>query len=282
MLRNNPEALIPALFNNIIQGNLIVAEISQYKVHFVGAGPGDAELITVKGARLLSAADVVVYTGSLVDRELVKRYAPNARFYDSASMNLEETTAALADAVVAGQRAVRLHTGDPSIYGAIQEQMAELDKLGISYDVVPGVTSAFAAAAALKQELTLPSVTQTVIITRLAGRTPVPEREKLSEVARIGATMVIYLSVGMIEEVVSELLHGAYNPATTVAVVAKASWQDEQIIEGTLADIAEKVKAAGIGKQALIIVGDVLKARKEGIPELSKLYDKNFSHGFRA
>ena len=258
-----------------------MTEQNTYKVHFVGAGPGDAELITVKGARLLSVADVVVYTGSLVDRELVKRYAPNARFYDSASMNLEETTAALAEAVVAGQRAVRLHTGDPSIYGAIQEQMAELDKLGIGYEVIPGVTSAFAAAAALKQELTLPSVTQTVIITRIAGRTPVPEREKLSAVAAIGATMVIYLSVGMIAEVVAELLHGAYTPATAVAVVAKASWQDEQIIEGTLADIAEKVKTAGIGKQALIIVGDVLKARREGVPEQSKLYDKNFSHGCR-
>lgn len=259
-----------------------MTEADRYKVHFVGAGPGDAELITVKGARLLSEADVVVYTGSLVDQELVKRYAPNARFYDSAAMNLEETTAALAETVVAGQRAVRLHTGDPSIYGAIQEQMAELDKLGISYEVIPGVTSAFAAAAALKQELTLPSVTQTVIITRIAGRTPVPEREKLSAVAGIGATMVIYLSVGMMEEVVSELLQGAYTPATSVAVVAKASWQDELIIEGTLADIAEKVEAAGIGKQALIIVGDVLKARSEGVPELSKLYDKKFSHGFRA
>jgi precorrin-4/cobalt-precorrin-4 C11-methyltransferase len=251
-------------------------------IHFIGAGPGDVELITVKGARLLSEADVVVFTGSLVDLELVKRYAPDARFYDSASMNLEETTAALAEAVAHGKRAVRLHTGDPSIYGAIQEQMAELDRLGIVYEVIPGVTSAFAAAATLKQELTLPSVTQTVIITRIAGRTPVPEREKLSEVARIGATMVIYLSVGMVDEVVSELLQGAYTPATPVAVVAKASWKDEQIIEGTLSGIAEKVKAAGIGKQALIIVGDVLKARKEGIPELSKLYDKNFSHGFRA
>ena len=146
----------------------------------------------------------------------------------------------------------------------------------------PVHAEAMQEAAALKQELTLPSVTQTVIITRLAGRTPVPEREKLSAIAQIGATMVIYLSVGMIEEVVSELLQGAYLPATTVAVVAKATWADEQIIEGSLADIAEKVKAAGIGKQALIIVGDVLKARKEGIPELSKLYDKNFSHGFRA
>lgn len=254
----------------------------QTSVHFVGAGPGDAELITVKGARLLSEADVVVYTGSLVDRELVKKYAPTARFYDSAAMNLQETTATLAEAVAAGERAVRLHTGDPSIYGAIQEQMVELDRLGISYQVIPGVTSAFAAAAALKQELTLPSVTQTVIITRIAGRTAVPEREKLSAVAAIGATMVIYLSVGMIDEVVSELLQGAYTPATTVAVVARASWEDEQIIEGNLADIAAKVKAAGISKQALIIVGDVLKARRDGVPELSKLYDKSFSHGFRA
>jgi precorrin-4/cobalt-precorrin-4 C11-methyltransferase len=257
-------------------------DMNEKMVHFIGAGPGDAELITVKGARLLADADVVVYTGSLVDRELVKRYAPDARFYDSASMNLEETTRALADAVVEGKRVVRLHTGDPSIYGAIQEQMVELDRLGIGYEVVPGVTSAFAAAAALKQELTLPSVTQTVIITRIAGRTPVPEREKLSKVAEIGATMVIYLSVGMIEEVAAELLQGAYTGATPVAVVAKASWNDEQIIEGSLSDIAGKVKSAGIGKQALIIVGDVLKARREGVPELSKLYDKNFSHGFRA
>lgn len=270
------------VFNRRIQRKFILTKTIQNTVHFVGAGPGDVELITVKGARLLSEADVVVYTGSLVDLQLVKRYAPDASFYDSASMNLEETTAALAEGVVAGKRVVRLHTGDPSIYGAIQEQMAELDRLGISYEIVPGVTSAFAAAATLKQELTLPSVTQTVIITRIAGRTPVPEREKLSEVARIGATMVIYLSVGMIDEVVFELLQGAYTLMTPVAVVARASWRDEQIIEGDLSNIAGKVKSAGIGKQALIIVGDVLKARREGVPELSKLYDRNFSHGFRS
>ena len=250
-------------------------------VHFVGAGPGDAELITVKGARLLKEADVVVFAGSLVDRELVRTYAPSARVWDSAGMTLEETTRVLAEAVLAGQRVVRLHTGDPSIYGAIQEQMAELDRLGIGYEVVPGVTSAFAAAAALKQELTLPEVTQTVIITRLAGRTPVPEREKLPAIAAIGATMVIYLSVGMIAQVVEELLAGAYNPETPVAVVAKASWPDEQIISGTLADIAVKVQEAGIGNQALIIVGDVLKARQEGLPALSRLYDSTFSHGCR-
>ena len=252
-----------------------------HKVYFIGAGPGDAELITVKGARLLHEADVVVYAGSLVDRELVRTHAPQARVYDSAGMTLEETTQVLAEAVVAGQRVVRLHTGDPAIYGAIQEQMAELDRLGIDYAVVPGVTSAFAAAAALRQELTLPEVSQTVIITRLPGKTPVPERERLAEIAKIGATLVIYLSVSMIEQVVAELLQGAYTPATPVAVVAKASWPDEQTVEGTLADIAAKVRAAGIAKQALIIVGDVLNARREGLNAKSLLYDKEFSHEYR-
>ena len=145
----------------------------------------------------------------------------------------------------------------------------------------PVVTSAFAAAAALKQELTLPEVSQTVIITRLAGRTPVPEREQLRDIARIGATLVIYLSVGMVDQVVAELLQGAYTPATPAAVVARASWSDQQIVEGTLADIAAAVQAAGIGKQAVIIVGDVLKARREGLAAVSKLYDQNFSHEFR-
>ncbi|HXV20667.1 MAG TPA: precorrin-4 C(11)-methyltransferase [Desulfuromonadales bacterium] len=251
------------------------------KVHFIGAGPGDAELITVKGARLLREADVVVYAGSLVDRELVRTYAPQAQVWDSAGMTLEETTKVLAEAVTAGKKAVRLHTGDPAIYGAIQEQMAELDRLGIGYAVVPGVTSAFAAAAALGQELTLPEVSQTVILTRIAGRTPVPEREKLSEIARLGATLVIYLSVSMVEKVVAELLQGAYTPETPVAVVAKASWPDEQLVEGTLADIAEKVRAAGIDRQALILVGDVLAARREGMKAKSLLYDRGFSHGFR-
>ncbi|HEU0264665.1 MAG TPA: precorrin-4 C(11)-methyltransferase, partial [Geobacterales bacterium] len=239
------------------------------------------ELITVKGARLLREADLVVYAGSLVDRELVRTYAANAQVYDSAGMTLEETTSVMAEALAAGQRVVRLHTGDPSIYGAIQEQMAELDRLGIGYQVIPGVTSAFAAAATLKQELTLPEVSQTVIITRLAGRTPVPERERLSELARCGATMVIYLSVGMIEEVVGELLSGAYTSETPVAVVARASWPDEQVVTGTLADIADTVRQAGIGKQALIIVGDVLRARSEGLAALSKLYDPSFSHEYR-
>jgi precorrin-4/cobalt-precorrin-4 C11-methyltransferase len=250
-------------------------------VHFIGAGPGDAELITVKGARLLRQADVIVYAGSLVDRQLVDTYAPQAEIFDSAVLTLEQTTALLADGVLAGKAVVRLHTGDPAIYGAIQEQMAELDRLGIPYEVVPGVTSAFAAAAALKQELTLPEVSQTVIFTRRAGRTPVPEREKLAEIAGLGATLVIYLSVSMIEEVVQELLLGAYTQDTPAAVVARASWPDEQIIEGTLADVAEKVRSAGIARQALIIVGDVLAARKQGLHAKSLLYDRDFEHGYR-
>lgn len=258
-----------------------VSSVAKEKVYFVGAGPGDAELITVKGARLLREAEVVVFAGSLVDRELVRTYAPNAEVHDSAGMILEETTSILANAVADGKKVVRLHTGDPSIYGAIQEQMALLDELGIDYEVVPGVTSAFAAAAALRQELTLPEVSQTVIVTRLAGKTPVPERESLSEIAKIGATLVIYLSVAMMEKVVAELLAGAYTTETPAAVVAKASWPDEQVVEGTLADIADKLRAAGIGKQAIIIVGDVLRARREGLAAVSKLYDKEFSHEYR-
>jgi len=251
------------------------------KVHFIGAGPGDPELITVKGARLLREAKVVIYAGSLVDRELVRSYAPHAEVYDSSAMTLEETTSAIAEALLADKSVVRLHTGDPSIYGAIQEQMAELDRLGIEYDVVPGVTSAFAAAAALKQELTQPEVSQTVIFTRIEGKTPVPERESLSEIAKIGATLVIYLSVSMIDQVVAALLEGVYTSETPVAVVYRASWPDERILEGTLEDIAQKVQDAGIGKQALILVGDVLRARKEGMKAKSLLYDKEFSHGCR-
>ncbi len=251
------------------------------KVHFIGAGPGDPELITVKGARLLGEADLVIYAGSLVDRELVRRYAPTAEVHDSSSLTLEETTGLIAEAMISDWRVVRLHTGDPSIYGAIQEQMAELDRLGIDYAVIPGVTSAFAAAASLKQELTLPEMSQTVILTRMEGRTPVPERESLREIAKTGATLVIYLSVSMIGKVVEELLEGAYALQTPAAVVSRASWPDELIIRGTLADIAGLVTNAGIDRQAVILVGDVLNARTHGLKTTSLLYDKNFSHGCR-
>ena len=251
------------------------------RISFVGAGPGAADLITIRGARLLRHADIVIFAGSLVDRELVKFYATRAEIFDSAGMTLEEVIAVMVAAVVSDRSVVRLHTGDPSIYGAIQEQMEALDRLEIDYQVVPGVTSAFAAAAALKQELTLPEVSQTVIITRIEGRTPVPEREQLRAIARLGATMVIYLSVGMVEKVVAQLLEGAYTAATPAAVVCRASWEDELIIQCTLAELAEKVHEAGIDRQALIIVGDVLAARREGLKAKSLLYDSGFSHGFR-
>ncbi len=250
-------------------------------VSFVGAGPGAADLITLRGARLLKHADVVIFAGSLVDRKLVQLYATRADVYDSAGMTLSEVITVIMDSLAADRSVVRLHTGDPCIYGAIQEQMEALDRLGIEYQVVPGVTSAFAAAAALKQELTLPELSQTVIFTRIEGRTPVPERERLGEISRIGATMVIYLSVGMIENVVEQLLEGVYTLATPAAIVSRASWDDEQIVKGTLADIAEKVRTAGIDRQALIIVGDVLAARREGLKARSLLYDGDFSHGFR-
>ena len=251
------------------------------RVSFVGAGPGAADLITIRGARLLRHADVVIFAGSLVDRKLVQLYATRADIFDSAGMTLTEVLSVMMDAVASGRSVVRLHTGDPSIYGAIQEQMEALDRLEIDYQVVPGVTSAFAAAAALKQELTLPEVSQTVIITRIEGRTPVPEREQLSAIARLGATMVIYLSVAMVEKVVEQLLQGAYTIATPAAVVCRASWDDELIIHCTLAELAEKVHGAGIDRQALIIVGDVMAARREGLKAKSMLYDGEFSHGFR-
>jgi len=250
-------------------------------VSFVGAGPGAADLITIRGARLLRHADVVIYAGSLVDRELVRRYAASADVFDSAGMSLPEVLEVMTAAVVDGKSVVRLHTGDPAIYGAIQEQMQALDEFGIEYTVVPGVTSAFAAAAALKQELTLPEVSQTVIFTRMEGRTPVPENEQLHKIAALGATLVIYLSVGMIDKVVAQLLQGAYLPETSAAVVCRASWEDEQIVRGTLADIADMVREAGIDRQALIVVGDVLAARREGLKAKSLLYDREFSHGFR-
>lgn len=251
------------------------------RVSFVGAGPGAADLITVRGARLLRQADVVIFAGSLVDRKLVQQYALRADIYDSAAMTLPEVITVMMDAVASEKEIVRLHTGDPSIYGAIQEQMEALDRLGIEYQVVPGVTSAFAAAASLKQELTLPELSQTVIITRIEGRTPVPEREQLRAIAQIGATMVIYLSVGMIEKVVDQLMLGAYTGATAAAVVCRASWDDEHIIRCSLADLAQLVREAGIERQAMIIVGDVLAARRDGLKAKSLLYDSGFAHGYR-
>lgn len=247
------------------------------KVYFIGAGPGDPELITVKGLKAIENSDVVIYAGSLVNREVLRYAKEGAAVYNSASMTLDEVLAVMEEAFAQGKQVARVHTGDPSIYGAIQEQMDALEERGIPYEVIPGVSSFLAAAAALRQEYTLPDVTQTVILTRMEGRTPVPEKERLKELARHRATMCIFLSVHAIAEVAAELLT-AYDPDTPVAVVQKASWPDEKKVLGTLADIADKVAAAGITKTALIIVGEVFK----GQYAKSKLYDAAFTHGFRS
>jgi precorrin-4/cobalt-precorrin-4 C11-methyltransferase len=247
-------------------------------VAFIGAGPGDVELITVKGRRLLDQADCIVYAGSLVNPEILA--GCTAKVHDSAGMNLDEIIEVMAEAWQAGQAVVRLHTGDPSLFGAIKEQVQRLEALAIPSLIVPGVSSAFGAAASLKAELTLPEIAQTLIITRQEGRTPVPDLEKLRLLAAHQTTMLIFLSISMIETVVLELLAGGYSANTPVAVVEKATWDDERIITGTLADIGTKVRAAGILKTAIICVGQVFGDLP--LAAVSKLYDKEFSHGSRS
>ncbi len=253
----------------------------RYPVIFVGAGPGDPELITVKGQKALARADLVLYAGSLVSPAVLEWARPTAELIDTAQLNLHE----ILDRIMAGhrdgRRVVRVHSGDPALYGAIQEQLEVLEREAIPCAVIPGVTAAFAAAAALAQELTLPEVTQTLIFTRAAGRTPVPERESLHDLARHGATLVIYLSIKLIEAVVAELIP-AYGPATPVVVAYRVSWPDQRLIRGTLATIADLVKGSGIERQALILVGPVLSAREGELQARSKLYDQGFSHGFRS
>lgn len=245
-------------------------------VHFIGAGPGDPELLTIKGKRLIDEADVIIYAGSLVNPAVLKDAKKDAAIYNSAGMTLEEVIGVIKEAEEQGKQAVRVHTGDPAIYGAHREQMDELDKLGIAYDVIPGVSSFLATAAALKKEYTLPGVSQTVILTRMEGRTPMPEKEKLADLAKHQATMIIFLSVGQMEELAKQLMT-SYPPTTPVAVVYKASWEDQKIVTGNLTDIAQKVEEAGIRKTALTVVGDFLGDEYE----LSRLYDKHFTHEFR-
>lgn len=252
----------------------------KYPIWFVGAGPGDPELITVKGRRLVQEADRIVYTGSLVPEVLLEARKAEALTFNSASMTLAETHRLLREGYLAGERVVRLHTGDPSLYGAIQEQMQRLDQEDIPYAVVPSVSAVFAAAAALKQELTLPEVSQTVILTRLAGRTPVPEREHLSSLAAHRSTLVIYLSVQQMAKVVAEV-EPFYGSETPVVVAYRVGWPDQEFLQGKLADIASKVKAASIRRQAIIMIGDVFGARERDDLKKSKLYDEAFAHGFR-
>lgn len=249
----------------------------RHELHFVGAGPGDPELITVKGKRLLQEADLVIYTGSLVPAQLIEGLS--AEIHNSAGLDLNEVFDLILDSWKNGKKIVRLHTGDPSIYGAINEQISLLNEHQIPFNVVPGVSSGTATAAALKTELTLPEVSQTVIFTRRGGRTPVPEKEELSLLASHRATMMIFLSISMIEDVVTDLLAGGYTKDTPVAIVEKVSWPEEYQIRGTLEDISQKVKEAKIKKTAIIAVGDVL--REGPPPALSKLYDSGFSHEYR-
>ena len=248
-------------------------------VYIVGAGPGDPDLITVKGEQLLRNADVVIWAGSLVNPEILKKTKCGCCVYDSAFMTLEEVLNVVKTAHAEGKTIVRLHTGDPAIYGAIKEQMDILDEWEIPYEIVPGVSSLFGAAAALKAEFTLPGVTQSVIITRLSGKTPVPERERLAELSRHGATMAIFLSVSMIGDVVKDLLQGgAYTEQTPAAVVYKATWSDELILRGNLGNIANLSASQNLKRTAIILVGEFLSAAYER----SKLYDPAFSTMFRA
>ena len=246
-------------------------------IHFVGAGCGAADLITVRGKKLLEEADVIIYAGSLVNPELLSYKKDGCAVYDSAKMTLEETVTVMDAAEKAGKTTVRLHTGDPSLDGAIGEQMRELNRLGIDYDITPGVSSFAGAAAALKTEYTLPDVSQTVIISRAAGRTPVPDKESLSALASHGATMVLFLSAGLLDKVTEELTAGGYSLDTPAAIVYKASWDDEKVCRCTVGTLKQTAEENGITKTALITVGQFLESEFTR----SKLYDPGFSTEYR-
>ncbi|WP_300392228.1 precorrin-4 C(11)-methyltransferase [Fusobacterium sp.] len=248
------------------------------KIYFIGAGPGDPELITIKGQRIVKEADVIIYAGSLVPKEVIDCHKDGAEIYNSAVLNLEEVIEIMVEAVKNNKKVARVHTGDPAIFGAHREQMDILDTYGIEYEVIPGVSSFLAAAATLKKEFTLPDISQTIICTRLEGRTPVPEKESLESLASHRASMAIFLSVQMIDEVVKKLLKH-YPLTTPIAVVQRASWEDEKIVLGTLENIGEKVKEAKINKTAQILVGDFLGEKTNY--SKSKLYDKYFTHEYR-
>jgi precorrin-4 C(11)-methyltransferase len=245
-------------------------------VYFIGAGPGDPELLTIKGKKIIDSADVIIYAGSLVNREVLKDIKSGAKVYNSATMHLEEVIEVMKEAEKKNLMTARVHTGDPAIFGAHREQMDALEREGIEFCVIPGVSSFVAAAAALKKEYTLPEVTQSIILTRIEGRTPMPEKESIEAFAKHQATMVIFLSANRIEELV-EQLQTSYPVDTPIALVYKASWPEEKIIQGNLGNIAELVRKANITKTGLIVVGRFLGDQYA----LSKLYDKHFSHEYR-
>ncbi|PTL85637.1 precorrin-4 C(11)-methyltransferase [Vitiosangium sp. GDMCC 1.1324] len=247
------------------------------KVYIIGAGPGDPKLITVRGAELVEQCPVVLYTGSLVPQAVIARARPGARVLDSSSMTLEQIIDVFKEAQAADHDVARVHTGDPSIFGSTAEQIRRLEELGIAYEIIPGVSSFTAAAAVLGKELTLPELSQTVIVTRAEGRTLMPEGEKLEDLARHRATLALFLSAGLIRDVVERLLP-SYGPDCPVAVVQKATWPDQKVVRGTLADIGDKVRAERINATAMILVGEVLESKDFAN---SRLYDPSFTHRFR-
>ena len=250
---------------------------SQIMVHFIGAGPGAPDLITLRGAELLTQADQVIYAGSLINPVLLQRCRPDCRILDSAHMTLEEIVAAMEAAEKQNLMTVRLHTGDPSIYGAIREQMDVLDTLGIPYDITPGVSSFCSAAASLCAEYTLPGVSQTVILTRMAGHTPVPETENIETLAEHGASMVVFLSAGMIKDLQEKLLRGAYAADTPAAIIYKASWPEEKRLRCTVGTLMECALRENVKKTALVLIGNFLGEEYER----SCLYDPDFTTGYR-
>ena len=250
-------------------------------VYFIGAGPGALDLMTVRAQRIIQSADLVLYADSLVNEEIGTLAKPGAEVLGSSGLTLDEIVSRMVEAARAGRVVARVHSGDPSIYGAIREQMTALTAAGIGYAVVPGVSSLFGAAAELGVELTVPEVSQTIIITRAEGRTPVPDTQRLRDLASHRATLAIYLSAGMMDRVVAELRDGWYPEETPVAVVYRATWPDQRILRGTLSDIAATVRASGITRQALILVGEALRPVEEGKSAASLLYDPAFGHGYR-
>jgi len=254
--------------------------MNTHPIIFAGAGPGDPELITVKAQRAMQAADLIIYTGSLIPEAMLKWARPEARVLSSASMHLTQIIDHMVISYHQGKRVLRLHTGDPSLYGAICEQMAELDRHGVPYTVIPGVSAAFAAAAALTIEFTIPEVCQTLILTRLEGKTPVPDAEALSALAAHKTSMAIYLSIHMVDQV-EKVLRAAYGDEAPCAVVYRASQPEEKILVAPLKALSTCVKAADITRQAVILVGKALEVRKAGTKAVSKLYDQTFRHGYR-
>lgn len=248
-------------------------------IHFVGAGPGDTDLITVRGLELLKQADVLIYAGSLVSSDYAGYMKPGAEVYNSAEMTLEEVMAVMESAEAAGMDTVRLHTGDPSLYGAIAEQIAILKEKKIPYDITPGVTAAFAAAAEMGMEYTLPGVSQTLILTRMRGRTPVPDEETIEELSRTHSSMAVYLSISRAAQLKTALLSGGYTEDTPAAIAYRISWPDQKIIRTTVGELDRAQKDSGIEKTALVIVG---KAVSQSDFDRSLLYDPSFSTEYRS